>query len=216
MPELVIDGDRRMIVAGAFRLAFSWTGERWAHSLEHRGRDETSHRVLAISVEGDPERDDPARVVSPTFQDLQFQEDGSTIQALLVGQSGPHHFSAVFSVEQRFQGEGHGWPYADPPYEIHIKVDVADRCRSPIEALASTYTVDATSSDLIDARPTVAAWDLGANRLTFATDYGGPTQVAWAEAGRRATLVQALAGLDRAGATHRFQYLWHWNPDIRW
>ena len=206
-----------MIVAGAFRLAFLWTGARWVHSLEHRARGASSHRVLAASAEGDPDRDDPARVVSPAYQDIQFQEDGATTQALLVGQSGPHHFSAVFAVERRSRAPGLGWLHPDPPgEEVHVRVDVADRCRAPIEALAASYTVDATSSDLIDARPTVVAWDLGPNRLTFATDYGGPTQVAWAEAGRRATRIQALAGLDPAAATYRFQYLWHWDPDIRW
>jgi hypothetical protein len=216
MPELIVDGDRRLIVAGAFRLVFSWAGERWVHSLEHQGRGAASHRVLALSTEGDPDRDDPTRVVSPTYQDLQFQEDGAKIQALLVGQSGPHHFSAVFDVEQRFPHAVTGWPYADPSHDILIKVDVADRCRGPIEALASTYTVDANSSDMIIAAQNIVEWDIGVNRLGLVTDHGGPTQVAWAEAGRRATRVQALASIDRAKATQRFQYLWHWDPDLRY
>ena len=49
MPELVIDGDRRLIVAGAFRLAFSWTGDRWMHSLEHQG-------VASPRIESSPSR----------------------------------------------------------------------------------------------------------------------------------------------------------------
>ena len=76
---------------------------------------------------------------------------------------------------------------------MSIKVDVADRCRGPIEALASTYTVDARSDDLIDASPSIAAWELWPDRLTFAATE--PAQVSLAEAGRRATQIQALAAL---------------------
>ena len=197
MPELVHDGDRRLIVAGRLRLAFRWTGERWDHDLEAHPRDHAGHRILAWSVEGDPDRDDPARVVSPAYQQLQFQEDGPTLQALLVGQSGPHHFSAVFAVE-----EG--------PNRVVIKVDVADRCRGPVEALAATYTVDARSDDLVDASPSAAAWDFGPDRLTFAATE--PASVSLAEAGRRATRIQALAGPGQGSATRRFFYHWRWEP----
>ena len=205
-----------MIVAGAFRLAFTWLGDRWVHSLEFQGPNVPSHRVLAISVEGDPDRDDPARVVSPAYQDLQFQEAGSTWQALLVGQSGPHHFSAVFEVEQRFPAEVPDQTRPGRPQEVFVRVDVADRCRSAVQALASTYTVDASSSELVDAQPTIAAWDLGPHQLTVvSTRAWGPTELAIAEAGRRATQVQAFVRLDPTDVTHRFQYLWHWDQDLR-
>jgi hypothetical protein len=214
MPELVIDGDRRMIVAGAFRLAFSWTGDRWAHSLEHQGPGKTSHRVLAISVEGDPARDDPTRVVSPAYQDLQFQEKGSTMLALLVGQSGPHHFSAVFDLEEQVGEKPAGWPHERRPLTIEIKIDVADRCRGPVDALAATYTVDARSGDLAHAHSSVCAWDFGPDRLVFeAID---PARVSLAEAGRRATLIQALAGDEKNSSTQRFLYQWSWVSDLRW
>lgn len=196
MPELVIDGDRRLIVAGAFRLVFSWTGARWVHSLEHQARGESSHRVLAISVEGDPNRDDPARVVSPAYQQIHFQGEGSELQALLVGQSGPHHFSAVFKFQERSGGD------------VSIDVDIADRCQGLVESLASTYTVDVRSDELIDADSHGAAWDFEPGRLTFAVV--SQARFALAEAGRRATQIQAVADPESKSATRRLPYQWHW------
>jgi hypothetical protein len=197
MPIACESGDSRSIEAGDFRLVFRWLGHSWTHWIEFGGQ----LRVLALALEGDPDRDHPARVVSPAYQQIHFQAEGSTWQALLVGQSGPHHFSAVFDFEDR------------EPGEVRIGVDIADRCRGPIEALASTYTVDARSDELVDASPSRAAWDFGPGRLTFAAT--SPAQVALAEAGRRATQIQALAGLDSGLATHRLAYTWHWNPNIR-
>jgi hypothetical protein len=207
MPNSCRLGDRQWIVVKDYQLLFKWKGDRWVHSLEHI-LDTGHNRTLARSVEGDPSRDDPSRVVSPVYQQLHFQTVGSTHQALLVGQSGPHHFSAVFSVDQRFRaGKTDG-----PDYEIIIKVDVADRCRGPVEALASTYTVDARSDDLVDANPFLAIWNMGPNRLTFAAIE--PARVSLAEAGRRATQIQALAGHSEGSPTNRFVYYWLWDSDL--
>lgn len=198
MPELVVDGDRRQIVARDARLVFDWTGSRWIHSLETRQGSESAYQIRACSLESDPERDESARVVSPAYQDLHFQEVGETFQALLVGQSGPHHFSAVFSVVDEIFGD------------VSIQVDVADRCRATVEAFASTYTVNATSNELANAGAEKVSWDFGSNRLSFVAR--PPAQVALAEAGRQATSVQALAGLkaEPGSATHRLLYSWHW------
>ena len=77
----------------------------------------------------------------------------ASVQALLVGQSGPHHFSAVFTVAERGRRRS------------SIEVDVADRCRAPVEALASTYLVDArVRATWSTPSPTGIAWDLDARR----------------------------------------------------
>ena len=197
MPELHENGDAKAIVAGDLRLAFRWTGERWVHRLELQERDQVIPRVLAASVEGDPDRDDPTRVVSPAYQQLHFQEDGRSMQALLVGQSGPHHFSAVFTLVEEIFGD------------VSIHVDVADRCRGPVEAFASTYAVNARSDELADASPIKASWNFGPDCLAFVAR--PPAQVAVAEAGRLATSIQALAGPDPGSATRRLLYDWHWS-----
>ena len=199
MAELRDQGERRSISTENFCLEFEWTEDRWVHSLVQASRD--PRRVFAWTLEGDPGRDDPARVVSPTYQQLHFQGERSAIQTLLVGQAGPHHFSAVFAFEE------------DPDGSVRIGVDVADRCRHPTEALASTYTVGASSDELVEASPSAAVWDFGAGRLTFSAT--PPAQVALAEAGRRATQIQALAGADPLAPTRRYVYQWYWEPALR-
>jgi len=216
MPELEIQDDRQAIVAGDFRLTFRWAGDRWAHELEHRGPRDP--RPLARSFEAAAEHDGPARVVSPAFQQLSFQEVGPKIQALLVGQSGPHHFSAVFEVEGRKSRRSDDWPYPEDPQTVAIKVEVADRCRAPVEGLASTYRVAADSGELSGEPPgdgpPELTWDLGPNRLGFVAP--PPARVALAEDGRRATRVQAVAASPPGLSTYRWTYYWQWCPDLRW
>ena len=188
--------ESRAIVAAGLRLEFRRLSDRWTHALDVDAA--TGRRRLAQAVEADADRDDPARVVSPTYQEIHIQADGPAIRVFLVGQSGPHHFSAVFTVEESAEG-------------IVIEGDVADRCRAGVMALASTYVVEATSGDLLDADAARASWalsDLG--RLAF--EVVAPGSLALAEGGRRGTQVQAGARIDRDARTHRCQYLWRWTP----
>jgi hypothetical protein len=194
MVELETDGDCRSIVTPTLRLAFRWVDDRWVHSIEP-GR---MGAPIARTIEGDPARDDPARVVSPAYQQLEFQATGLGLQALLVGQSGPHHFSAVFSVEESKGG-------------TVIEADVADRCRTPIDVLACTYWVDARSGDLLDADSTRIQWSLPAGRLDFEVTPPGSAHLS--EAGRRATRAQAGARVTPGTYTHRCRYRWRWQPN---
>jgi hypothetical protein len=193
MVELETIGECRSIVTPTLRLAFRWVDDRWVHSIEP-GR---SGIPIAWTIEGDPSRDDPSRVVSPAYQQLEFQEGGRGLQALLVGQSGPHHFSAVFTVEESEGG-------------TDIAADVADRCRVPIQALACTYWVDVRSGDLLDADTSGIQWSIASGRLAFGASSPGSAQLS--EAGRRATRVQANASLVPGAYTHRCLYQWRWRP----
>ncbi len=218
MPEIDLAEDHQAIVAGAFRLVFRRAGDRWTHDLERRVRGEPAFATFARSFEGDPDRDDPEIVVSPAYQQITLQEAGpGTIQALLVGQSGPHHFSAVFEFTREILPRPDDWPHAEEPGRVRIKVDVADRCRSSVRALAATYRLAATSGDLAESStasgPIGMAWDLGPDRLAFAA--AEPARVAFAEDGRRGTRVQAVAALRPAESTHRWTYDWAWEPDAR-
>ncbi len=189
------DESRSIVVAG-LRLEFRRLADRWTHALEIDA--DPGRRRLLQAVEGDADRDDPARVVSPTYQELHLQQDGSAVLALLVGQSGPHHFSAAFTVREEAGA-------------IVIEADVADRCRSGIAVLSCTYVVEATSGDLLDADTAQASWslpDLG--RLAF--EVVAPGSLALAEGGRRGTQVQAGARITPDAQTHRCQYLWRWTP----
>ena len=119
---------------------------------------------------------------------------------MLVGQWGPHHCSGVFTFE--FQNPG-----------VSIAVDVAVRTRGVIEALAATYLVQRTSSDLRDANSTMMVWDLEGqqpSRLRF--EARAPGVVSLAEDGRQATCIQASGRVESESSTQRLYYRWQWFP----
>jgi hypothetical protein len=193
MTQIVQNDAELALVAPPIRFAFRWDGVRWSHVLDAGGR------TLASSVEGDPDRDDPTRVVSPAYQQASAREGPAGAQALLVGQWGPHHCSAVFTLTEAGSA-------------VVVEADVAVRSRAKLHALASTYVVHLTSSDLATAGPSAIDWNVDAGRLRFepAGPAGGAMRVGLAEAGRRATRVQATAAVDAAQATQRLHYRWCW------
>lgn len=197
-PGLELDGsgDRVAIEGSGLRFTFRRRGDRWEHALALG----EGFGGVASSVEGDSTRDDPARVVSPAYQDIQRHADDPAIVLLLTGQSGPHHYSAVVTARR------------DGP-SLVVELDVADRCRAAIEVLAATYLVRLGSNSLVDAGPDRVVWggdELGQGRLEFAAD--ASDSVALAEAGRCATRVQALARIVPSTHTQRLYYRWRWTP----
>lgn len=198
--DIDVNDEFSAILAEGFRLCFVWAGDRWCHTVDLRPNGTWS--VVARSVEGTSERDDSERVVSPAFQQLQIQHAGAGAQALLVGQSGPHHFSGVFQVRE-IEGA------------VVLEVDLVDRCRAPVTALASTYRVELDSGALEHADSSGIIWqrpEWAARRLRF-LPWGPverPVRIALAEAGRGATQVQAEAMLDAHGSTQRWFYQWRW------
>jgi hypothetical protein len=190
MPATEIEDDRQSIVAAGVRLAFTWTRDRWSHVLECDGL------AIVRSIEADLFGDDPALSVSPAYQQLGFQAGVGCVHALLVGQSGTHHYSAAFTVRE---DEG----------AVTVEVDVADRGRAAPAPLACTYWVGVTSSDLRDADSARVVWSpagLG-GELRFASD-DPETLVTLAECGRSATQVQACAPVRPDTQTLRCRYRW--------
>jgi hypothetical protein len=191
-PRLDDRDDRKAVILDDFRLDFAWVGDRWAHALQTRAGPDWS--PLARAVEGSVNGDDPTHVVGPAYQQFHWQADGG--RAMLLGQSGPHHFSAVFAVRR----DGGA---------IVVDVELADRCRAAVAALACTYTVESPPAELVEAESGHASWERsGSGRLTF--EAIAPARVAVAEAGRHRTRVQAVAALDPTGQTHRCSYRWHY------
>jgi hypothetical protein len=197
MAEIVESGGESSIVAAALRLVFRWSEDRWVHAIHV---SDAASGPLAWSIEGSLS---PPTLPSPVYQDLHFQKGPAGTQALLVGQAGEHHFSAVFTVRD---GDG----------PIAVEVDVADRCRGVGTSLATTYAVAFTSSDLIVAGPLRIAWQPAAlpGALFSLEPIGPEANVMLAEAGRRATRVQALARIAPGASTQRLIYRWCWTlPD---
>src|SRR4051794_25549088 len=98
--EFVTDEDRQMILAPGLRLMFLRAGDRWTHTLAVGNGDQEPLDEVAATVEGDLARDEPARVVSPAYQDVQPHRAEGGMCALLTGQSTPHHFSAVVTARR--------------------------------------------------------------------------------------------------------------------
>lgn len=200
MIEIEETDQARAIATRDVRLRFLWNGQRWTHAVEIG----PERSVFAESVEGDPDRDDPARVVSPTYQELRFQTDGPRTMALLVGRSGPHHFSAVFTV-QEFSVDD-----VDTRRAV-VEVDLADRCRSPITALACTYQVVAKPLDLISGDHEYLTWRSGIPTPESVRLGATDGRVSVSESGRRGNLVQINAQLNLEQMTQRLIYFWHFD-----
>lgn len=195
MSGLDTTDDFRRIAVRGLALEFRWDGDRWSHDLI-LDPDGAAVRV-ARSFELAPDHVQPDRVVSPSYQDLHLHEGDGPPRFLLVGQAGPHHFSAVFTVSESEGG-------------ALVEVDVADRCRSAVSGLGATYVVDLPSGDLREADAGRLAWEPGTAAGSLMFEAVGPTRLAFAEAGRRATRAQADAPIDPADRTHRLAYRWRW------
>ena len=202
---LVIDGP-------GGRVTFVRTGDRWTHHLAFRAGPAAGAEPISLvsTVEVESGREDPTRIVSPVYQELQRHEfSGDHVRGvcvLLTGNMHQHHFSASVSLFQEQTAERY----------VVLEIDVADRCRAPVAALAATYLVRLGSSELADAVQDAITWsgsaaesERGPHILELRCD--PPGSLALAEAGRNATRVQVLAAIDPALFTHRLRYRWRWS-----
>ena len=199
-PFAIADESRsHSLGSSALRLTLDWRDDRWSHGLE-LGR---ASIVRAIEPTVD---DESNRFAFPVFQQasLSAEDDfANDFLALLVGQHGRRHASASFLVDQIDAGR------------LVVAVDLALRGTEPF-SLACTYLVEASSSELIEADGSRIVWSPrgGEGRLILeaTSDDLSTTTLALAEAGRRATLVQAIARFDPRSLTQRSRYRWIWQP----
>jgi hypothetical protein len=194
-----LDDQRIVIAVHSLSLTYQRVRHSWTHSLSLvDGREE---RSVVLALESDPDRDHPTRVVSPVFQEAHRHDPEAAVGLLLTGNWFQHHFSAAVSLS------------VDPVAEqgAVFDVDVADRCRSPVEVLAATYILPPDSGALESAGPERIVWQVQGSspgRLELIASTG--TSLAMAEAGRAATQVQILAAIEPGGFTHRLRYQWRW------
>jgi hypothetical protein len=188
--------DRTDMCGLGMRAAFTRDGPLWAHSLFVSRADGLA---LVQTVDNDPEHGDPARVVSPVYQEIRrhecVQDAGRCL--LLTGTYFQHHFSAAFTLG------------IDPerPDSPVLDVDVADRCRVRVAAFAATYTVKLDSGALKDASPQAIIWDvLGPDTGRLELVAIAPGTLALAEAGRNATRVQVVAAITSGSSIQLLRY----------
>ena len=192
--------DRTDMCGPGLLIEFVRTGALWTHSLVVPGE---AGLEIARAVETDPERNDPGRIVSPVYQNIQRHQStrGSGLCLLLTGTLYKHHFSAAISL-----GDD-----PDRPDGMMLDVDIADRCRSPVENLAATYTVGLDSGKLARAGPAAITWDnFGAGEGGLEIEAVAPSTLVLAEAGRSAMRLQVLAAIQPGSFTHRLHYRWRW------
>jgi hypothetical protein len=197
MTLLEIPESEYTIVAPPLGLSFRWDGLCWSHILF------SGETTLAASIESDALRDDHDRIVSPTYQQLSVNSADDGARILLMGQRGRNHSSGVFTTRENLNA-------------VAVEVDVAIRSRSNLSSLASTYRVEFTSSDILDADAEVIVWRMrtppgGTLRFEAIAEEPGATLVALSEAGRKAMNVQAVARFPATGATNRLRYRWRWS-----
>jgi hypothetical protein len=196
------EGDETVTIrTQAVRVALRRVSDRWIHEV---GPAADGPPWLA-SVENPPDADDPSRVVSPVYQEVQhhsFDDDDRRVRLLLTGLLHKHHFSAVLTVE------------VDDAGATVVDFDVADRCRDAVSRLAATYEIGLGPGDLEGATEHAATWALGDASLAMTAV--GTTGLATAAKGPRSMHVQALATISTGAFTHRLRYRWIWatRPDL--
>lgn len=190
-----IQDDVVRLQGGGLGAVFRKTDDRWVETIQVPGPATELVRALVL------EATNPARVANPVYQEVQLHgaAAGPSLCLLLTGLSFDHHFSAAVTLS------------ADPADQSSVRLDfdVADRCRSPVEALAATYLLSLDSGALETADPGRIAWQVGSSDPCRLELLAGPgASLAIAEAGRGATRVQILASIDPGTFTHRLRYGW--------
>jgi hypothetical protein len=120
------------------RLVFVRLGDRWTHRIDI---GPGLWQTLAEAVEWTTAAEDPLRVVSPVYQEVQVQRDGDAVIALAVGQAGPHHFSLSARVSYGVYEARSAKGLLNAYPKSLVVFDVADRCRAEVVAFECRYRV---------------------------------------------------------------------------
>jgi hypothetical protein len=182
-----------------FGVGFRRLGARWAEVILGPGSSDGLASAYIVATENQ----DPARLINPVYQEVHLHrpESDSNPCLLMTGRAFDHHFSAAFTLA------------SDPTLASRtvLDLDVADRCRSPVQLLSATYIVPLDSGALVDAAPDRVIWQVPEpvpGRLELMAI--PPASLTLAEAGRVATRVQIIAPIQPGTFTHRIRYRWCW------
>ena len=214
------------IVTPELRLRFRRIGDRWTHAIDvgPTSRPGEKWPTLAEPVEWESAAEDPGRVVSPVYQEVQVQLDGAGALVLAVGQAGPHHFSASIRVTHRWRPPNrHDRHYS----ETCVEFDVADRCRAEVVAVECHYMVHdppavthlGNSSDASSVEGFSRDWrDALVWETTTANNYdvlvrglgdlGSPSRVALVSRMGQSWRIRVAPSKLNVSGTNRLRYVW--------
>jgi hypothetical protein len=150
------------------------------------------------------------RIGNPLYQELVPHElahdQSGGICALLTGSCFNHHFSAVFSLGRD----------QDAPGCIVFDIDVADRCRGPVEKLAATYIVCCPdlAIETTGARSSSLIWEVGGGLLELVAL--PPAIIDEPTSSCEGMRIQIQARIEVHTHTQRLHYRWRWAscPDL--
>src|SRR5437016_415849 len=131
MAEIETTDERQSIITPSLRLTFQQLNDQWTHTLELTNLP----GIPLVQALLNSDLPHPPELHGPTYQQISFQRRADRCEALLIGQSQKHHFSAVFAVSE--QGD-----------DVLVEVDVADRRRNPVEGFGCAYVVSAKWGDI--------------------------------------------------------------------
>ncbi|MCY2934397.1 MAG: hypothetical protein NT172_09585 [Planctomycetota bacterium] len=183
MPNANSNELARLPMAGSdFSWTFFATDDRLGHSLQRSNLE--SPLIQSVDLKPELEENGPA---SPVFQHLHEEHLPQGLALMGVGQWGKIHFSGVFMETS--------------PGRIHCDIAARVRTAEPI-ALASTYTVARTSSDIVSADGSEILLNLNepGQILRIVADKG--SQLVMAEAGRSALRIQILPRVPEPRETY--------------
>ena len=162
----------RLHLAGPFGLAFFRHVDRLGHALA----GPASQPMLLQSLEQENVTQSGG-LASPVVQEVHAEVLPQGPALMTVGQWGKIHFSGVF--------------LHSSPGVLHCDMAARVRQAGPVQ-LASTYTLAATSSDLIAADETAILCRIPQTDMHLRISAGNRTRLVLAEAGRSALRVQAM------------------------
>lgn len=193
------------IGTSGFKLVFHWVEDRWAHAILVGEAPET--HLAVRSIEGGVIGYDAREIAEPVYQEVNIGRDGDAAVALLIGQSGRHHFSATFRL-------------VEMGTNISVHADIADRQTRPLpepRPLACTYVVESPPNCIEESSHKFVRWSCShpAGRLVIAAADSMPTStiVLTDDAGPDACLVRPIARFDLEATTQRSRFTWTWEPD---
>ncbi len=194
---VLFTGDSRLghLICTDFRSDGATSARESWHLQSARGSDKEFEPTVESRI------DDP--VYQEIVQHELSAELGPGLCALLTGSCFNHHFSAVFSL----------YPDPEMPERMVLDVDVADRCRGPVEKLAATYFLSGPSP-----RPRASqssersvAWEgVDRSRVVLELLAEAPATVEISDWRFGQVRAEIRAKVDPATHTQRLRYRWRW------
>jgi hypothetical protein len=160
-------------------------------------------QVNSVPEEG-AQPSDGQQISNPLYQDLvphELAHDRSHgICALLTGSCFDHHYSAVFSLGRD----------TEAPDRVVFDIDVADRCRGPVEKLAATYIVSCAEAAIESKSASASSliWSVGPGDLELVAL--PPAKILGPSSSSEGMRVQVEARIDPNTHTQRLHYQWRW------